>query len=243
MRPGHFLLAVLLGSTAALAGPYSRADLDALAKSETWAELVEHATDLPPSSRDAGWEALVVTAANQVLAATPAAEVLATLERLTTRFPFLKKAPLFRAVRDERGLEALKRCFSASTNVDCLEKVEAVAGGNSALLFKAAKVAMTQVNAYGPVTLFRKALEGAATPAQCEDDDLGRCVKAALELPHAEARAADARALLGGRCSQQLIDFVEADLHTAAPGSHFARNACPAFKKARALKSPNPCGG
>jgi len=239
------IIAAMLASAVALAGkPYTREDLQALSKSESWAELVDHATDLAPAGRDAAWEALVLPAAKHVLEAAPASEVLATLERLTTRFPFLKKAADFQALREERGLAALQACFEASkTGADCLEKIEPLAGGNSALTFKAAKVAMRSQFAYVPVTLFRKALENASTPAQCEDDELGRCVKAALALPHGEPRAADARSLLGGRCSKELIDFVEADLHDAKPGSEFARNACPAFKKAQALKSPNPCGG
>lgn len=237
--------AAVLASAVALAGaPYTRADLEALAKSESWAELLEHATDVAPASRDAAWAALVLPAAKHALESAPAAEVLPTLERLTTRFPFLKTAVDFQAVRETRGLAALQSCFEASkTGAECLEKIEALAGGNSALTFKAAKVAMRGQFAYVPVTLFRKALESAATPAQCEDDELGRCVKAALALPHGEARAADARALLGGRCAKALIDFVEADLHDAKPGSDFARNACPAFKQAQALKPTNPCGG
>lgn len=49
-------------SSSPAGGAYSRADLDALERQQSWSELVDHLQDIPPGQRDGHWKALATEA-------------------------------------------------------------------------------------------------------------------------------------------------------------------------------------
>src|SRR5687768_5770635 len=84
---------------------YELADLKALEKQQSWAELVEHLGDVLPSKRDKDWEGLAERAGASWLGTfdlkkpeTAEAPIDAS-DELIKRFPFLKQSRVFMTKR------------------------------------------------------------------------------------------------------------------------------------------------
>lgn len=111
------LLLALASTTAAQA--YEMADLQALAKQNSWEELVQHLGDIAPSKRDDKWAALAEQGADGWLRSLDVDEnsaqgVLFTIDDLAKRYPLLKKSKVFLAARADVGLKAFSFTFSNS---------------------------------------------------------------------------------------------------------------------------------
>src|SRR5262245_4245636 len=95
------LLAVSLNAT------YEMADLKALEKQQSWAELVDHLGDILPSKRDKEWEGLAERGAVAWLGTfelkkpETAEAPIDAADSLAKRYPFLKQSKAFMGKRAE----------------------------------------------------------------------------------------------------------------------------------------------
>lgn len=94
---------------------YTRADLDALRKAAAWSELVEHLEDVAPADRDADWTALTITAVVEHLSAEnktdrPRPELARVAEGFAARYPAVRTASAFVALRADLAAAALEAC-------------------------------------------------------------------------------------------------------------------------------------
>jgi hypothetical protein len=172
------LLLTLALTTAAQA--YEMADLQALAKDSSWAELMQHLGDIAPSKRDAKWAALAEQGADGWLRSLEldernAQRTLWTIDDLVKRYPALKKSKLFLAARTDVGLKAFGLTYSQSSHSagddPWLTALTAwvKADATQSLPAKAAKLAQERLVARVAWPLWKLALERGAQV--CADAD------------------------------------------------------------------------
>src|SRR5438128_873467 len=111
------LLAVSFGVPALAGDKYKMKDLEALAKSESWLELLAHAMDVAPSDRDDDWQELVVKAASGRFDELKDEDlkylsgIKSTIEGDEKVFPFLKKSKTYRRAANKATVKTLKGCY------------------------------------------------------------------------------------------------------------------------------------
>jgi hypothetical protein len=88
-------------------------DMLALAKASAWVELLDKATKVPPSERDAAWNALVAKAANARVGDTALTDEVATsdAQALMQVYPHLASDRAFMDTRARRGMPLFNQCF------------------------------------------------------------------------------------------------------------------------------------
>ncbi len=90
-------------------------DLQALASTQSWAELLKRGTDVPPSARAPEWKRLITQAANGVLATPGYAQdptrAVEFCNATMGTYPHLREDPQFMKSRDDLGLQAFDACF------------------------------------------------------------------------------------------------------------------------------------
>jgi len=116
----RFALVVALLTFAAptfAADKYAMKDLEALAASESWGELLSHGLDIAPSERNAQWQAVIEKAAIGRLEDMKE-EDLKSLSRTKglvesdqKSFTFLKKSTVYRRAANKTIVKTLKGCY------------------------------------------------------------------------------------------------------------------------------------
>jgi hypothetical protein len=228
---------LLVGSHNAWAADakYSLEDLQALQKNEGWVELVEHLGDVPPSKRNAQWEAAAEAGAVGYLGTlTDASQGLTASDDLIKRFPPLKKSKAFMAKRNDVGLAGFEACFRGGYDLgDCNKRLTEFAGNDAELNLKAGNLVIRQIFAYNAAPYFRRAMAGkAAGAAECKEETLQRATLAALGLPSSDAKVADAQAVTEV-CFAELKEPIINEL--AKNDSYMQASACPMMLKKNAV--------
>ena len=225
--------------------PYTIADLEALAKAQQYPELFAHLEDVPPSKRDARWEAVMVQAATEVMKDAASSDDLqsawggfATAEALLQRCPALAKEPAFMTARGTVGGKMLGSCFDHSYRgsecVDMATAFVAVDGTADAVKLEVAKVVRRGQNAHVAVPFFAAAFGQDNDGTVCADDDFVLAVSSGLALPTDYDGAKTARDL-SGRCFGALRPKLEELLVEEQRNSLFRDNACAVFRGQGAL--------
>ncbi len=221
--------------------PLTLNDMKALEKSQSWQELAQSLADLPPSKRDAQWEAIATNAALQLLAKAAQSklpgETFNTAENVLEQFPQLSKNKAFMSKRAEVGMNGIKECYNQNSwwatgcNNELTRFVERDPG-NDNLQFAAAKLLRLNNRHAFAAPYFEKALSKSNTAARCNDEDVGLAVVSAMGLPYTsdfKEQIIAAQAITGKHCSAQMKPLL---LNKAEPAtSYFVTNACPVMKK------------
>ncbi len=237
------LFASLLASTVVHAQrkPLSLSDMKALEKSQSWQELAQSLGDLPPSKRDAQWEAIATNTALQLMAKAAQSKLpgdtFNMAENVLEQFPQLSKNKAFMTKRAEVGINGITECYKQNSwwatgcNNELTRFVERDPG-NDNLQFAAAKLLrLNNRHAFG-APYFEKALSKSNTPARCDDPDVGLAVVSAMGLPYNndfKEQIIAAQTITAKHCSAQMKPLL---LNIAEPAtSYFVTNACPVMKK------------
>lgn len=232
----RFLAVSLLSSSLSFAAGWAQADLDAAVAQGSWAEVLDHAEDLPPSARNDKWRSAVTEAASNVLEKTtpPADKPFAVVDRaqtLVARYAFLEKAPRFITARGKLTQTTLEQCVKDDRD-DCLEKLKAGLDALSgAAAMEAAKVVRRGFNADGAMPLILRAVTGQAS--LCGDALTSEVTLFALDLPADYPRAADARKVAFEVCWAQLGPALKKS-QAGASKSRLA-NSCAGMRAKKAL--------
>nr|WP_254623571.1 hypothetical protein [Myxococcus sp. CA033] len=191
------VLAYLLSASVLARPAATLEDLRGLAVQKSWAELLERAEALPPTTRSDTWRALVTEAATaEVESATVLDDkdpfAMARKARaLGQRYAFLATAPGFLSARDARGLKDLERCLALERS-GCIDTYRELAGDASAeTMLQAARLVKRGHFAYVAMPLFASAVRGGKEAGACKDEALAEAVLAARDLPAPDARAGD----------------------------------------------------
>jgi hypothetical protein len=240
------LAVILVLSSVAVADkkPYTLADLKALVAQKSYQEAIAHLSDISPSERNADWLAVAVDAATGHISGLSNDNLVTkvfAIEELDTAYPAILKSAKYTKVRAEVGLKAYESCFQQSYSLDeCLKHaakfVEADAG-NWELALKMAKAVRRNGNAYNAVPHFKRALGGKGNATVCKDDDLKTAVIAGLGLPKDYDNAADARAIAGNNCFENLKKDIIKAFDEESSGGYVHDNACDFLKAKKALNA------
>lgn len=237
-------LAAILAAGPALAEEkkYTIQDLEALAKSESWSELVQHLEDIAPAARDSKWQKIAERGILGQLDAMKADKnpfgALIWADSFTKRYPWLKKNKGFMKRRAEMGLKGFELCYDHSySGAPCNERilpyVEADPG-NVDFALKAGQLITRKQHHYFAMPLFALAVGWSKGAKKiCEADRVSGAMLAALKLPQsytAQVKAAQdvARACFGP-FKRALLDGVD------EKNSYFLTNACPLLREKKAL--------
>jgi hypothetical protein len=221
--------------------PLTLNDMKALEKSQNWQELAQSLGDLPPSKRDAQWEAIATNAALQLLDKSALSKTLGdsfnVAENVLEQFPQLSKNKSFMSKRAEVGIKSIRDCYgqnrwSAGLCNNELTRFVERDPSNDNLQFVAAKLLrLNNRHAFG-APYFDKALSKSATAARCSDEDVGLAVVSAMRLPYTDDfkdQIVAAQAITAKHCTAQMKPLL---LNEAEPAtSYFVTNACPVMKK------------
>jgi hypothetical protein len=218
---------------------YSMADLKALERSGSWAELLEHIEDIKPSERGAPWRSLLAKAARSWLEqpgiSTNPQRAVALSAALLRRFPRLRRDKDLMGRRNKVGMRAFRSCFAVPRRAEWCEKhlrgFVKQDPDNTTLAMKAGKLVRRSMRHHVAVHYFHQALFSGGKAAReararrCADEDLKLSVVSAISL-HPGTRDREirlARALAFGPCwsrlRQPLVDRVATD-------ENARKNAC-----------------
>jgi hypothetical protein len=232
--------AVLASPSARADRKYTMKDLEALVKSESWAELVDHLDDLAPAERDAKWQQIAEKGAigfidtrktdNDPLGALIAAD------RLGTRYKFLLKSKPFLAMRTRAGLRGFEACYRRSySGAPCNERIVPFVEadrGNVEFALKAGQLVARNQHQHFALPLFRLAVTWGPHKS-CQAERVADAIIAGLKLPYGHAMALpgrdSAKACFGFGLRDRLLNELYSD------SGYFLANACPLLKEKAAL--------
>jgi len=219
------------------------ADLKALSSKGQWEELIQHIEDVPPSKRNAEWDALLERAATELLTLSSNSSGYAAFrsaELLVERYPTLTKSERFMAKRYEVSTVAFQNCLTESYDgSECLRSMQdflKVGSPPPDVAFRFGKLVRGKLNHHLAVPFFHRGLQGKPVNApECADQDLGLAVKSGLALPPADENARLARDIAGERCFGVLESAIVAQLTARGSDSFDAKNICDVLKAKGAL--------
>ena len=230
---------------------YSMADLEALAASQSWLELLQHIGDIRPAQRKDRWRALLKRSAKAWLAdpavAADPRSASAIVESLLRLYPGLKSDKALMAQRAKVGLEAFRRCFAERYwGKWCEERFRAFVKqdlSDAGLAFEAGKLARLSMHHHMAVPYFYLALVARAKrgPAakqvgtRCKDPDVSMAVTSALALPAGKAtqsKIKQAQTLAFSTCWPAVREKL---LEAVSGSSYMQRNACAGLLAKNAL--------
>lgn len=239
---GTVALALLVASPAVgEEKKYTMQDLNALAKSESWRELVAHFEDIPPAQRNKVWEAIVVKGMKGLLRSLNeeknAFGMLMVADGSTRRYPFLRKEKEFMSLRASTGLKGFETCYQESySGGGCSERflpfVEADTG-NVELATKAGQVVIRNQNHYFAIPYFDLAVTWAkGDPKVCKASRLSEALNAALAVPKSMTKLVAAARNTAKLCWPTLQKDL---LKTLADGNRSVVDSlCPVIKEVKA---------
>lgn len=231
------LLAVSVGAT------YEMADLKALEKQQSWAELVDHLGDVVPSKRDKEWEGLAERAGAAWLGTfdvkkpESAEAPIDAADGLIKRYPFLKQSKPFMGKRAEAALKGFAVSYQqyrhSSGDDAWLDKVRSFAESDTLtpdLPYRLAKeLVLGRLVAVTAFPLFKLSLDR-GSKSVCKDADFHKALIGALEDGSWKKETED----LSGRCWDDFKGPLTSAL-AAAKTNAFRRNACPLLAAKNAL--------
>jgi hypothetical protein len=220
---------------------YTLADLEALAKSESWSELMHHLEDIPPAQRNQKWQAVVERCATgSIKSFKKDRDPLAALiyaDGLTKRYKFLKKSKSFMANRAEAGLKGFSTCFEERYGrcderlLPFVEEDET----NFDLAVNAAQLMLRNANHYFALPYYKLGWDRGKAKV-CAAKRLGDAVIAGLSLPDDDKKLPMATALAES-CFAQLKDVL---LKGSFSDKRYKSRVCPILKKKAPKK--DQCG-
>ena len=222
---------------------YGMADLKALSGKGQWEELIQHIEDVPPSKRNAEWDALLERAATELMTQYSNSSGYAAFrsaELLVERYPALTKSARFMAKRFEVSTVAFQNCLAETYDgSECLRSMQdflKVGSPPPDVAFQFGKLVRGKLNHHLAVPFFHRGLQGKpANAPECADQDLGLAVKSGLALPPAEENARLARDIAGESCFGVLESVIVAQLTARGSDSFDAKNICDVLKAKGAL--------
>ncbi|MCC6337380.1 MAG: hypothetical protein IT380_25710 [Myxococcales bacterium] len=237
MTRAAVVVALGLGLVARADKTWTLDDLKALDASRSYAELVEHAEDLPPKSRADEWKALVARAAAAVVSSTEDSpkQPFAGADRgvaLSKRFQFLSADAGFQAAVEVSALSSMKKC--APTGADCLALVmPAVPLHRPASLVELGKALRAGRRPTAPMTLFARAIGSTVDHPACREAAVQEATVASLEFKPDEELASAARKVAFDACWKAMEKPLKAALVHASDA--LRRNACAPMRAKKAL--------
>ncbi len=219
---------------------YTMADLEALAKSESWAELLPHLEDIPPAQRNPKWQAVVERCAiGSIKGFKKDRNPLGALvhaDGLTKRYTFLKKSKAFMSIRAEAGLKGFMACFEERYG-RCDERLLPFVeeDGSFDLAVSAAQLMMKHAAHYHALPFYKLAWDRGKARV-CGAKRLAEAVLAGLSLPDDDKKVPLATSLAEA-CYAQLKDAL---LKGSFSDKRYKTRVCPILKR-RAPKK-DQCG-
>ncbi len=220
---------------------YTMDDLKALVEQESWQELLDHALDVSPSSRDETWRTYLESAAVGYLKAVEGTgnkdRAMTTSEELLVKHPILKRSRTYMEERARVGLEALKMCFrNRYSTAQCSERAEAfvlVDPTNRRLAFEAGKLIRLRGSRNVATRMFARAFEDEAQRSGCSDDQVVLAVAQVLGSAHHEPTLEAAKKVAFDYCWAALkAPLLEA---FGDAGPRYLAATCPGFAQRDAL--------
>jgi hypothetical protein len=238
MRLTPILLVLLLGSPRALAEEVPMKELQALASHGNWRELLATAIKVKPSTRDADWRKLVVSAAVHVVneSADASSGVASTQDLLQVVPP---TEGMYGFLRDDaayldakaRAVQRVAAACGGDELVDCGGIVLVLSPGiqrfPKGAARRLAEIVERDVTAADALHFWRIAV--AEQREVCREPGVERAVIAAL-ASGATGAPLDEALNTARTCLVQLESGLLQALIDADDGSAFARNACPMLK-------------
>lgn len=231
------LLTLLGGAVRAEEKRYSMKDLEALARSESWGELLQHLEDVPPAKRDAAWQRIAEKGALGRIGALSTDKdplwALVTADGLTKRYPFLKKSRSFMSKRAEVGLKGFEACYEHSySGGPCSDRflpfVEADPG-NVDFALKAGQLVIRKQHHYFAIPYFKWAVVWAkGSKKVCEASRLWDALSAAFDLPKSFKTLVPAAQDVARTCWAHVREDLEARVDKS---SYWKENLCPVLKE------------
>lgn len=222
---------------------YELADLKALEKQQSWAELVAHLGDISPAKRDKEWEGLAERGGAGWLGTfdlkkpETAEAPIDAADDLIKKYPFLKQSRPFMQKRADVALKAYGVSFSNSrhsmSDDPWLAEVRAFAEGDTLtpdLPYRVAKeLVLPRLVPVTAFPLFKLSLERGSRSV-CKDADFHQALLGALEDGSWKKETED----LSARCWDDFKGPLTSAL-VAAKTNAFRRNACPLLQARNAL--------
>jgi hypothetical protein len=184
------VLVTILARPAAAAEKYSLEDLQALADSKSWSELLAHGLDIPPSKRDPKWKGLIEKAATGRLESMQDEDLKwldgtkGAIRDYEEAFTFLKDSKVYRRAADKTMVRSYRQCYlsrdcKTGTDVDWLQLVYAYAKSSKdpETACDAATMVTTFMVASAALPLFELATPSGKQSPCCQSDALKRAVK------------------------------------------------------------------
>jgi hypothetical protein len=211
--------------------PTTMADLDALAKSHSWAELIARGTAVPPTTRTLQWNALVIQAVNGALE-TPRSndDALGFVASVLETYPFLRTDGQFMTARSQLGLKAFETCFADSGDPSvCNDRFKPFVSTdqtNEPFAFAAgALVSRSFSNKSVAMPYFYWALKSGKLAAKCGDAAVKDALVASFELDASRSEVKQAQEIAFGSCWPALKGDTDTIAAITSDDAHL-RNSC-----------------
>ncbi len=223
----------------------SMKDLEALAKTKSYIELMSRVLDVPAAKRNARWDELVAIGATGYVESAQkkgdARETVFVAQAAINTFPSLKKAPAFMAVYTKAAGAGVKACAQDSYGGEqCVKLAKEIAltnPDNVAVLKDVADAVYGATGAKYVAAPFYDALTmGRANSEYCKDASLVDSISRALETPADDDIAASARDVAAYWCFAEFEGKIKASLSVAEPNSYLVENGCAVLKGKGAAK-------
>jgi hypothetical protein len=232
------LVAAMTPAIAAHAGDeLSMKDLQALARLQSWTELLDSADRVKPSARAADWTRLVTAAATHVVeqidrdgdsGLRAAEKLVAAIPAAEARFGFLRADKPYLAGKAKALGHVVAACGHAGYG--CGRFIDALADGVDRFPTGVARqIALMMTDDASPSQAIRYwALAADDDPEACQD---GRLERAVLDVLHGSggARVADAQRAATA-CYPALEIALVSALDAARPKDPFIANTCPVLR-------------
>jgi hypothetical protein len=238
MRFATILLVLGLGSAHALAEEVSMKELQALATQGSWRELLATAIKVKPSTRDADWRKLVVSAAVHVVNDSTDAssgisstqELLGIVPRAEAMYGFLRDDTAYLDAKAKAVQRVAASCGGGEQG-DCAGIVLALSAGvqrfPKGTARRLAELVDRDIGAADALHFWRVAV--AEQRDACKEPGVARAVISVL-ASEATGAPLDEALNTARTCLVQLESGLLEALIDAEDGSAFARNACPMLK-------------
>jgi hypothetical protein len=226
--------------------PTTMADLESLAKSHSWAELIARGTAVAPTTRTAQWNALIIQAADGLLE-TPGFidDVPKTVGFLTTAletYPLLRNDGQFMKSRSQLGLKAFETCFHENDDDPsvCNDRFKPFVSAdqtNEPFAFAAgALVSRNFSNKSVAMPYFYWALKSGKSSAKCGEPAVKDALVASFELDASRPEVKQAQEIAFGSCWPALKGDTDTIAALTSDDAHL-RNSCAGLLAHKAVLS------
>ncbi|VAW83661.1 hypothetical protein MNBD_GAMMA16-185 [hydrothermal vent metagenome] len=214
---------------------YDLNELKNLAQSQSWLELVDHLTDIPPSKRNQEWNELVdlalVSRFEELLTKNDSSNILKFLDKTLPKYPKIKLNKHFMQLRAEFGIQYYESCLSYDSD-ECLKNFLGFVrvDPNPLYAFKVAKLMRVSVSDSKAIEFFKHAV---SSETVCSDEDLKLSVVSALKHTADSRYAKVAQNIAFGQCFDSLKSTIA---QTIKNNDNAKANACKEMISRNALK-------